>query len=120
MKTIAPSHNGETISPSVHLEFIQNQVGLPESESLEQIEAYHRALFLHQHAAEMEMNQQEARIHEDRLAHLEARLKEIHRKLDGVEKVVAVRANGELDIHPNAPWNHWDRFMFLLAGIGIV
>jgi len=120
MKTMTPSQNGGMISPSVHLEFIQNQVGLPERESLEQIEAYHRALFLHQHAAEMEINQQEVRIHDDRLAHLEARLIEIHSKLDGVEKMVPVRANGEPDIHPNAPWHHWDRFMFLLAGIGIL
>ena len=94
MKTIASDQNG-TITPSVHLEFIQNQIGLPENESLEQIEAYHRALFLHQHAAEMERNQQEARIHEDRLVHLEMRLREIHMKLAGLEKLVAVCANGE-------------------------
>jgi hypothetical protein len=119
MKTIAPNQNGGTITPSVHLEFIQNQVGLPESESLEQIEAYHRALFLHQHAAEMELNQQEARIHEDRLAHLETQLREVHAKLNGVEKLVPAVANGQPDIHPNAPWNSWDRFMFLLAGFGI-
>jgi hypothetical protein len=118
MKTF--EQNGGTITPSVHLEFIQNQVGLPESESLEQIEAYHRALFLHQHAAEMEKNQQEARIHEDRLVHMELRLRDIHGKLAGLEKLVAVRANGEPDILPNAPWNNWDRFMFALAGLGIV
>jgi hypothetical protein len=119
MKTL--DQNAGTITPSVHLEFIQNQIGLPESESLEQIEAYHRALFLHQHAGEMEKNQQQARIHEDRVLHLEARMKEIHAKLGGLEKLVPVRNNGgEADIAPTAPWNNWDRFMFILAGLGIL
>lgn len=120
MKTIAPNSNAGTITPSVHLEFIQNQVGLTDAESLEQIEQYHRALFLHQHAAEMERNQQEARIHEDRLVHLELRLKDIRMKLAGLEKIIPVRANGEPDIAPNAPWNNWDRLMFALAGLGIL
>ena len=120
MKTIAPNQNNGTITPSVHLEFIQNQVGLPDSESLDQIEAYHRALFLHQHAGEMEKNREQARIHEDRLLHLEGRLKEIHGKLAGREKLVPVRTNGELDTAPTAPWNSWDRFMFVLAGLGIL
>lgn len=120
MKTDAPGLNGGTISPSVHLEFIQNQAGLSESESLEQVEAYHRALFLHQHAGEMELNQQQARIHEDRLVHLDLRLKEIHAKLRTLEKLVPVRINGEADIAPTAPWHNWDRFMFVLAGLGIL
>src|SRR4051812_45596345 len=120
MKTIAANQNGGTISPSVHLEFIQNQVGLSESDGLEEIEAYHRALFLHQHAGEMELNQQQSRIHEDRVLHLETRLKEIHAKLGGLEKLIPVRRNGEADIAPNAPWNNWDRFMFVLAGLGIL
>jgi hypothetical protein len=120
MKTIAANQNGGTISPSVHLEFIQNQVGLSETDSLEEIEAYHRALFLHQHAGEMELNQQQARIHEDRLSHLESRLKDIQTKLSGLEKLVPVRMNGEADIAPTAPWNNWDRFMFFLAGAGIL
>jgi hypothetical protein len=120
MKTITAQQNGGTISPSVHLEFIQNQVGLSDSDSLEEIEAYHRALFLHQHAGAMEMNQQQARIHEDRLAHMETRLKEIHTKLGGLEKLVPVRTNGEADIAPTAPWNNWDRSMFAIAALGIL
>lgn len=120
MKAIAPTPSGGTITPSVHLEFIQNQVGLPDSQSLEQIEQYHRALFLHQHAGEMERNQQEARIHEDRVVHLELRLKDVRLKLAGLEKIIPVRTNGEPDVAPNAPWNHWDRLMFVLAGLGIL
>src|ERR1041384_8252173 len=120
MKTMTPQQNGGTISPSVHLEFIQNQVGLSETDSLEEIEAYHRALFLHQHAGEMELNQQQARIHEDRLGHLESRLKAIHAKTGNLEKLVPVRTNGEADIAPTAPWNNWDRFMFALAALGIL
>jgi hypothetical protein len=120
MKAIAPNPSGGAITPAVHLEFIQNQVGLSDAESLEQIEQYHRALFLHQHAGEMERNQQEARIHEDRVVHLELRLKELRMKLAGLEKIVPVRTNGEPDIAPNAPWNNWDRLMFILAGLGIL
>lgn len=28
--------------------------------------------------------------------------------------------NGEPDVKPTAPWNLWDRFMFVLAGLGIL
>jgi hypothetical protein len=48
-------------------------------------------------------------------------MKEIHAKLGGLEKLVPVRNNGgEADIAPTAPWNNWDRFMFILAGLGIL
>lgn len=85
MKTIPKKDNG-AITPSVHLEFIQNQAGLPENKGLEETEAYHRALFLHHHAHELETCQQQSRIHEDRLGHLESRLKETHAKLSALEK----------------------------------
>ncbi len=120
MKKLTPKEESATITPSVHLEFIQNQAGLPDNAGLEEIEAYHRALFLHHHARELERHEQERRIHEDRLGHLEGRLKDVHAKLSGLEKLIPVTANGEPDIKPTAPWNLWDRLMFTLGGIGIL
>jgi len=70
-----------TITPAVHLEFIQNQAGLAEGEVVEEIEAYHRALFLHHHAGELERFREHARIHEDRLIHFDARLKDTYARL---------------------------------------
>jgi len=120
MKQIAMIENGGTIAPAVHLEFIQNQAGLPEERGLAEIEAYHRALFLHHHARELELYQQQARIHQDRLTHLEGELKDACTKLTAIEKLVPVNANGEPDIKPTAPWNVWDRVMFVVAGLGAV
>jgi hypothetical protein len=120
MKEISTKESGGMIAPSVHLEFIQNQASVAEAKGIEEVEAYHRALFLHHHAREMEMYAQQGRIHQDRLTHLEARLKEIHSKLAGVEKLTPVSVNGEPDVKPTAPWNWWDRAMFTVAGLGIL
>src|ERR1043165_4250607 len=98
MKALA-QQNG-TVTPAVHLEFIQNQAGLPEDRGLAEIEAYHRALLLHHHAREMEMNAQQARIHQDRLDRLETQLKEVSARLIGQDKVVPVAADGQLDTKP--------------------
>ena len=108
-----------TITPAVHLEFIQNQANLPEEAGLEEIEAYHRALFLHHHARDVERFQQEGRIHEDRLVHLDARLQETHRKLATLDPFIPVQQDGEPDTRPSAPWNWWDRVMFISAAIAI-
>ena len=86
---------------------------------MEEIESYHRALFLHHHAGEMERFQQQSRIHEDRLGHLEMRLKGMHTKLAGLEQLVPVNLEGEPDIKPTEPWNLWDRVMLLGAALGI-
>src|SRR4051812_17400419 len=95
----------ENVTPAVHLEFIQNQLSSTETDGLEQIEAYHRALFLHHHAPELERLEQQARLHEDRLAHLQGRLNDAQLKLSGMEKLVPVTVDGEPDIRPSAPWN---------------
>jgi len=113
----------ETITPAVHLEFIQNQAAAPDldnGDGIEQIEAYHRSLFLHHHAADLERFQQQARIHEDRLAHLETRLKDTHARLAGTDKLVPVNIDGEPDIKPASLWNLWDRAMFTSAFIAIL
>jgi hypothetical protein len=119
MSLLVKKNSPETITPAVHLEFIQNQAGLAESEGTAEIEAYHRALFLHHHAHDLEKYQQQARIHEDRLEHLETRLKDAHGKLGGLEKLIPVNVDGDLDTRPTSPWNFWDRTMFAAAFLGI-
>lgn len=111
-----------TIGPMVHLEFIQNQAGLPDGANgngLDEIEAYHRAIFLRHHAQDLERFQQEIRIHEERLAHLETRLKETHGRLADLQKLVPVKLEGEPDTQPTSPWNFWDRTMFAAALLGV-
>src|SRR5947207_13588704 len=109
----------QSISPAVHLEFIQNQAGLAEAESVEEIEAYHRALFLHHHASELEKYEQQTRVHQDRLAHLETRLQETTARLSGLNALVPVDLDGQADVKPSTPWNLWDRAMFVTALLGI-
>ncbi|MBX3734988.1 MAG: hypothetical protein KF791_20625 [Verrucomicrobiae bacterium] len=118
---LAPPDTGDTaISPPVQLEFIQNQIGQPEAASLEDIEAYHRALFLHQHAHEIEQCTQEEQVHRDRLLHLESRLAAAQARLVAMDPLLPVRMGGEPDVHPSAPWNGWDRTMFAAGALGIV
>ncbi|MBN9688749.1 MAG: hypothetical protein J0M24_00800 [Verrucomicrobia bacterium] len=119
MKPPIPPPAPTPIHPAVHLEFIQNQAGLPEEIGLEQIESYHRALFLHHHAAEWEQCQQQARTHEERLTHLESRLAGTHQKLAGLDSVLPVQWEGRADVEPSVPWNLWDRIMFVAATLGI-
>jgi len=105
--------------PAVHLEFIQNQLENGNA-SGEDIEKYHRALFLHHHAIEWEKHRQDARIHEDRLCFLEGRLKDAQLDLSARTKLVPVTVDGQEDSRPTAPWNNWDRFMFVVGVLGIV
>jgi len=116
----AQTQKPQAISPAVHLEFIQNQAGLVDAGSVEEIEAYHRALFLHHHAAELERYEQQTRVHQDRIDHLDHRLKEINAKLANVDALVPVDLDGVVDIKPSSPWNAWDRAMFIAACVGIL
>ncbi|MEW6156513.1 MAG: hypothetical protein AB1813_03735 [Verrucomicrobiota bacterium] len=108
------------LGPTVHLEFIQNQADAPEPLGVEAVEAYHRALFLHHHARDLERFQQEAHVHEGRLAYLDGRLKEIQARLAERETLVPVDLDGTPDIKPTSPWNLWDRVMVCAAVLGIV
>jgi hypothetical protein len=114
----ASKSEAANITPAVHLEFIQNQ--LENANGSEEIEGYHRALFLHHHAIEWEKHRQEARIHEQRLAFLEGRLKETELRLSERPKLVPVTVDGREDVHPSAPWNKWDVAMFVVCALGIV
>ena len=122
MSTIAPKLNEEGITPPVHLEFIQNQLENPEASAVAvaEIEQYHRALFLHHHATEWEQARQKARTHSERLAFLEARLKETELTLGQRTRLVPVMVGGREDTVPNPAWNGWDVCMFAICALGIV
>lgn len=119
MNATASKSTSEAITPAVHLEFIQNQLENGNA-SAEEVEKYHRSLFLHHHAIEWEKHRQQARIHEDRLRFLEARLQEAQLGLSERPKLVAVSVDGQEDVRPSAPWNAWDLWMFIISSLGIV
>jgi len=120
MKTTAPKSNTESIIPAVHLEFIQNELENPEATSLEQVEGYHRALFLHHHAVEWEKYRQQTKTHEDCLAYLEGQLKSTDTVLNSRTKLVPAAVDGQDDTKPTSPWNAWDLLMFVVCSLGIV
>jgi len=116
----APTRSyAETISPAIHLEFIQNQLENANSAPAE-IEQYHRALFLHHHAIEWEKYREEAKTHQERLSYLEGRLKAAELGLSERPKLVPVTVDGQEDVQPTAPWNGWDIAMFVAGCLGIV
>src|SRR6266478_4557140 len=115
----APASNGQSIVPAVHLEFIQNHLENPGS-APEEIEHYHRALFLHQHAVEWEKHRQVAKTHEEKLSFLQAQLKKVDSGIAERNKLVPVTVNGEEDVKPSAPWNAWDLLMFAASSLGVI
>ena len=120
MKTTASKSNADGIVPAVHLEFIQNQLENPNASGIEQIEHYHRALFLHHHAVEWEKYRQQAKTHEDRIAFLEGQLNTTDLGLNARTKLVPVTVDGQEDVKPTSPWNAWDVLMFAVCCVGIV
>ena len=115
----ASASNGQSIVPAVHLEFIQNHLENPGS-APEEIEHYHRALFLHQHAVEWEKHRQIAKTHEEKLSFLHEQLKKVDSGIADRNKLVPVTVNGELDVNPSAPWNAWDLMMFAASALGVI
>jgi hypothetical protein len=104
---------------AIHLEFIQNQAEVNDGKALEQVEAYHRALFLNRHAGDLERLRQESLLRENRLGYLETRLRDTHGRLAEIEKLVPVEVEGIPDVLPTTPWNWWDRTMFILSLLGV-
>src|SRR6266576_258975 len=115
----APASNGQSIVPAVHFEFIQNHLENPGS-APEEIEHYHRALFLHQHAVEWEKHRQVAKTHEEKLSFLQEQLKKVDSGIAERNKLVPVTVNGEEDVKPSAPWNAWDLLMFAASSLGVI
>jgi len=118
VKTSAPEVSAGNIVPAVHLEFIQNQLENPMASGPEEVEQYHRALFLHHHAVEWEKYRQQARTHEEKLIFLEGQLKRADLELSARNKMVPVTVDGAEE-KPNAPWNGWDLAMFTACVLGI-
>src|SRR5258708_1024765 len=120
MKNAATKSKADDIIPAVHLEFIQNQLENPNGSGSEEIEQYHRALFLHHHAIEWEKHRQVARTHEDKVAFLESQLKKTEVRLNERTRLVPVIVDSQEDTKPTSPWNAWDVIMFVACGLGIV
>src|SRR5258706_645497 len=114
----ASSSKVETIAPAVHLEFIQNQLENPSG--ADEVEQYHRSLFMHHHAVEWEKFQQIARTHGEKVAFLEGRLKNTDLGLSERTRFVPVTADGQEDTRPNSTWNSWDIAMFVACSLGIL
>ena len=116
----APSKsNSPSITPAVHLEFIQNQLENANTSGHE-VEEYHRALFLHHHAVEWEKYREQAKVHQQRLSFLEGRLKSTELVLSEKTQLLPVTVDGEEDCKPNSPWNGWDIAMFAACALGII
>lgn len=122
MKNTPTMPNESGVTPPVHLEFIQNHLENPDASAatIDEIEQYHRALFMHHHAMEWEQARQEARTHGERVAFLEGRLKETELRISERPRLVPVMVDGREDSAPSSPWNGWDRLMFVLCCLGIV
>jgi len=120
MKAREAKTDSGQIMPAVHLEFIQNQIENSSSSGHEEVEHYHRAVFLHHHAVEWEKYREEARTHQERLSFLEARLKNTELWLNERTKLMPVTIDGQEDIQPTCPWNAWDRGMFVACALGIL
>jgi hypothetical protein len=119
MNAAPPKTNTDSITPAVHLEFIQNHIENGTA-STEEIEQYHRALFLHHHAVDWEKYRQQARTHQDRLTFLETRLKETELRMGQRSKLIPAIVDGTEDSRPTSPWNGWDIAMFAACSLGIV
>ena len=121
MNAAPQNSNGESlsISPPVHLEFIQNELENPDA-GPEEVERYHRALFLHHHAVELEKYGEAVKTHQERLAYLQGRLRAAELALSQRSSLVPATVDGTEDVKPTSPWNSWDATMFVAGCLGIV
>jgi hypothetical protein len=110
----------EAIVPAVHLEFIQNQLENPNATGTQEIEEYHRALFLHHHAVEWEKHRQRAKVCEDKLAFLDEQLRKTDAELAQRNRLVTATGEGQEQNKPALPWNGWDLLMFIACVLGVI
>jgi len=120
MNGASSKSDSPSITPAVHLEFIQNQLENSDPSGHEEIEKYHRALFLHHHAVEWEKYREQAKVHQQRLSFLEGRLQSTELVLSEKTQLLPVTVDGEEDCKPNSPWNAWDVAMFAACAVGII
>lgn len=105
---------------AIHLEYIRMVAEANPVGGGEEVVAFHRSLFLHHHGAEMERCQEQRRIREERLTHLAVRLRQTQERLAQEEKLVPVLEEGRPDTEPTAPWNLWDRAMFVVGVLAVL
>lgn len=119
MSDTSTKNGSDSITPAVHLEFIQNQLESPGQATAEEVEKYHRAVFLHHHAVEWETERQRARTHQDAVTFLEVQLRDTEVRLAQRTKLLPVVLEGREDVQPSVPWNAWDVAMFALCCLAI-
>jgi len=120
MSKLPPNAEGSAASPAINLEFVRAVAETGGDGGLQEVEAFHRSLFLNQYGRDLERFHQQRLGSEDRLADLESRLKAVRDRLAGQQSLLPVLEDGLPDTQPTAPWNGWDRTMFAVAGISAV
>ncbi|HIG31687.1 MAG TPA: hypothetical protein EYQ50_29270 [Verrucomicrobiales bacterium] len=119
MKKLMDKRNDGEIASTIHMEFIQNLAEFSKDNGIEEVETYHRAIFLNHYGKDLERFQQQRLGHENQLEYLDAKLESANAKLVDLEKLIPVDEEGHPDVQPTAPWNLWDRAMFGAAFLGV-
>ncbi len=104
----------------IHMDYIRHLADSQSEAGAAEVEAYHRALYVNQCGPDLEQLRHQVQTHEEKLEYLLPRLKKLRNKIKEVDSLIPVKHKGEEDIQPSQPWNIWDRFMFALAGLGIL
>lgn len=108
------------LAAAINLEYVRNVAQTGSAEGLEEVAAFHRSLFMHQHGRDWERFRQQRQISEDRLVDLERRLIDTRERLTGENPHVSVLDAGRPDTQPTAPWNAWDGTMFWVAAAAVL
>jgi len=119
MKTPSTDHEAG-LTTAINLEYVRNVAQAGQESGLEDVAAFHRALFMHEHGRELERFRQQRKTAEDLLADLELRLNDTRERLTGENPHLAVMDEGRPDTQPNAPWSRWDGAMFWMAAAAVL
>ena len=112
--------NDKDMDSFIHIDYIRHLVDSQNGDGTAEVEAYHRALYMNQCGQELEQLKHQIQTHQEKLKYLQPRLKKLRNKIKEVDSLVPVNHQDKPDIEPSQPWNMWDRFMFALAGMGIL
>ena len=104
----------------IHLEYIRHLADISEDNGEEQITNYHRAMFTNKHGAELEQLAHQIKHSETRLDGLEPEWRRATEKLNAIDPLFPNNGSAAKTEESPQPWNHWDRWMFVMAGIGVV
>ena len=106
--------------PPIHLEYIRHLADISDDNGEEQITKYHQAMFTHKHGAELEQLAHQVKHSETRLDGLEPEWRRVTEKVNEIDPILPNQGNATKSEEPPQLWNHWDRWMFVMAGIGVV